>query len=85
MTSESDIVERLSLSSDPEKRDAAIEIERLRAALGQCSKVAQSAVAAERAAIHELIESQRAEAHLYNADSALRAVATAIKAREQQP
>jgi hypothetical protein len=81
MTSESDIVERLSLSSDPEKRDAAIEIERLRAALGQCSKVAQSAVAAERAAIHELIESQRAEAHLYNADSALRAVAAAIRAR----
>jgi hypothetical protein len=28
-----DIVERLSLSSDPEKREAADEIERLRAAL----------------------------------------------------
>jgi hypothetical protein len=74
-----DIVKRLrnhasSFRGTEMYREAADEIERLR-----------KAVRAERAAILELIESERAEAHLYNADSALRAVATAIKAREQQP
>ena len=52
---------------------AADEIERLR-----------EAVRAERAAILELIEAQRADAHLYNADYALRTVAAAIRARGEQ-
>ena len=80
----SDIVERLSLSSDPEKRDAAVEIERLRAALGQCSKVAQSAVAAERAAILELAESFARSWDQDDATSwheAAQSIAAAIKAR----
>ena len=42
------------------------------------------AVRAERAAILELIEAQRADAHLYNADYALRTVAAAIRARGEQ-
>jgi hypothetical protein len=44
------------------------EIERLRADLDKSAKLALSAVDAERAAILELIEAQRADAHLYNAD-----------------
>jgi hypothetical protein len=35
-------------------------------------------------AILALIEAQRADGHLYDADYALRAVAAAIKARKQQ-
>ena len=50
---------------------AADEIERLR-----------EAVRAEREAILELIESARADAHLYDGDYVLRSVAAAIKARE---
>jgi hypothetical protein len=80
----SDIVKRLSLSSDPEKRAAAIEIERLRAALGQCSKAAQSAVAAERTAILELVESFARSWDQDNVTSwheAAQRIAAAIKAR----
>ena len=55
-------------------RCAYVEIERLR-----------EAVCAERAAILELIEAQRADAHLYNADYALKTVAAAIRARGEQP
>jgi hypothetical protein len=50
------------------------EIERLR------SEVAK-AVAGERAAILDLIESYQQDGHLYDADYVLRAVAAAIKAR----
>jgi hypothetical protein len=53
-------------------RKAADEIESLYAALGQCSKLAYSAVRAERAAILELIEAQRADSNLYDGDYKLR-------------
>jgi hypothetical protein len=55
-------------------RKAADEIERLR-----------EPVRAERAAILELIESERANAHLYDGDYALRTVAAAVKARGGPP
>jgi hypothetical protein len=51
-------------------RCAFVEIERLR-----------EAVRAEREAILALIEAQRANAHMYDGDYALRTVAAAIKAR----
>ena len=54
-------------------RCAYVEIERLR-----------EAVCAEREAILKLIESARADAHMYDADYALRTVAAAIKARGNQ-
>jgi hypothetical protein len=47
-------------------------------------KELQGLVAGERAAILELIELQRVDGHLYDADYALRTLAAAIKAREQQ-
>ena len=82
---QSDIVERLSLSSDPEKLEAADDIERLRECVLHNLDDRHKAVAAERAAILELIEAQRADAHLYNADYALKTVAAAIRARGEQP
>jgi hypothetical protein len=57
------------------------EIEALRADLDECAKLALSAVHAERAAILELIEAQRANAHMYDGDYCLRAVVAAIRAR----
>jgi hypothetical protein len=72
----SDIVKRLR---DPmldlgygDRLIAAEEIEKLR-----------EAVCAERAAILELIASERANGRLYDGDYALRTLAAAIKAREQ--
>jgi hypothetical protein len=47
-------------------------------------KTVREAVAAERAAILELIESERANGHLYDGDYCLRAVAADIKARGEQ-
>ena len=93
---QSDIAERLRVMADDlvlfkeidtgadDMREAADEIEALRADLDKCAKLALSAVHAERAAILELIEAQRADAHLYNADYALKTVAAAIRARGEQ-
>jgi hypothetical protein len=46
-------------------------------------KILNDLVAGERAAILELIKSERANAHLYDDDYALRTVAAAIRAREK--
>jgi hypothetical protein len=93
---QSDIAERLRVMADDlvlfkeidtgadDMREAADEIEALRADLDKCAKLALSAVHAEREAILELIEAQRADAHLYNADYALETVAAAIRARGEQ-
>jgi hypothetical protein len=86
-----DIVDRLRARNDIfgaptyAALEAADEIERLRADLDKSAKLALSAVHTERAAILELIEAQRADAHLYNADYALKTVAAAIRARGEQP
>jgi hypothetical protein len=65
-------------------RKAADELEDLRAAMDQSAKLAYSAVRAEPAAILELIEAQRTDAHLYDGDYCLRTVAAAIKARGEK-
>ena len=44
----------------------------------------REAVRAERAAILEIIESARANGHLYDCDYCLRTVAAAIRARGEQ-
>jgi hypothetical protein len=84
----SDIVEDLH-SADPECEPSAAkiimgraagEIERLRAALAE----QHDRVAAEREAILDLIESKRADAHMYDGDYCLRTVAAAIRARGNQ-
>jgi hypothetical protein len=73
----SDIVERLREESatrdDPLLTDAAGEIEKLRKAL-----------AAQRDAILELIESYRRDGHLYDADYVLQAIAAEIRARGEK-
>jgi predicted signal transduction protein with EAL and GGDEF domain len=81
-----DFADRLIVAHEIEKlRKAADELEDMRAVMDQSVKLALSAVHAERAAILELIEVQRADAHLYNADYALKTVAAAIRARGEQP
>jgi hypothetical protein len=45
----------------------------------------REAVRAERAAILEIIESARADAHMYDGAFCLRAVAAAIRARGEKP
>jgi hypothetical protein len=66
-------------------KEAADEIEAVRASLDKSAKLALSAVHAEREAILELIESYQRDGHLYDADYVLRAVAAAIRARGEQP
>jgi hypothetical protein len=57
---------------------------RLRRAASACAgrESARARPSPAREAILELIESARADAHLYDGDYALRSVADAIKARE---
>ena len=63
---------------------AADEIERLRKVALDFDAHIDRAVRAERAAILELIESARANGHLYDCDYCLRTVAAAIRARGEQ-
>jgi hypothetical protein len=51
------------------------------ASIEEWRKILNDLVASERAAILELIESARADAHIYDGDYVLRTVAAAIRAR----
>jgi hypothetical protein len=63
-------------------RKAADELEDMRAIMDRSVKLAYSAVRAEREAILELIESERADyANMYLGDYALQTIAAAIRAR----
>ena len=64
---------------------AADEIERLRKVALDFDAHIDRAVRAERAAILEIIESARADAHMYDGAFCLRAVAAAIRARGEKP
>jgi hypothetical protein len=93
---QSDIAERLRVMADDlvlfkeidigadDMREAADEIEALRAELDKCAKLALSAVHAERAAILKIIADARADGHLCDADYVLQNVADAIRARGEQ-
>jgi hypothetical protein len=86
-----DIVKRLRQCDENFElvQEAADEIERLRAENDKCARLIagsvldrQKAVAAEREAILELIESERADyANMYLGDYALQTIAAAIRAR----
>jgi hypothetical protein len=83
MTGESDIIlelhtlaRRIETKATLQEQDA----DKLRKAADEI-EVLRRAVTAEREEIIELIHSHRANAHLYDADSALRRVAGALTAR----
>jgi hypothetical protein len=55
------------------------------ASLKEWRKILNDLVAGEREAILDLIEAARADAKLYDADYALKTVASAIRARGEKP
>ena len=83
MTSESNIILQLRALAHLIEMKATLkeqDAEKLRRAADEI-EVLRRAVTAEREEILELIQSHRADAHLYDGDSALRRAAGAIQAR----
>jgi hypothetical protein len=83
MTSESNIILELRALAHLIEMKATLkeqDAEKLRRAADEI-EVLRRAVTAEREEILELIQSHRADAHLYDGDSALRRAAGAIQAR----